>query len=133
MSVPWDDSVMPLRSWSSADLANVFPDPLGRMLSRHTPLEEVLRRALKHAGIVEGWQHVFASRAATTFQAGSLAGNSAGHGTQPIVPCRHGQGGVRNGVALLGLRAVGQDAVSAPAGARREAARMVVAAASRRA
>jgi hypothetical protein len=28
------------------------------MLSRHTPLEEVLRRALAHAGIVEGWEHV---------------------------------------------------------------------------
>jgi integrase len=36
----------------------VFPDADGRMLSRHTPLEEVLRRALKHAGIVEDWQHV---------------------------------------------------------------------------
>jgi len=35
----------------------VFPDPQGRMLSRHTPLEEV-RRALAHAGIVEGWEHV---------------------------------------------------------------------------
>ena len=41
---------------SASDL--VFPDPQGRMLSRHTPLEEVLRRALKHAGIVEGWEHV---------------------------------------------------------------------------
>jgi hypothetical protein len=30
----------------------------GQMLSRHTPLEEVLRRALAHAGIVEGWEHV---------------------------------------------------------------------------
>jgi hypothetical protein len=28
------------------------------MLSRHTPLEEVLRRALRHAGIIEGWEHV---------------------------------------------------------------------------
>jgi integrase len=27
-------------------------------LSRHTPLEEVLRRSLAHAGIVEGWEHV---------------------------------------------------------------------------
>ena len=41
---------------SPSDL--VFPDLEGRMLSRHTPLEEVLRRALGHAGIVEGWQHV---------------------------------------------------------------------------
>jgi integrase len=41
---------------SPSDL--VFPDAQGRMLSRHTPLEEVLRRALKHAGIVEGWEHV---------------------------------------------------------------------------
>jgi integrase len=36
----------------------VFPDPQGKMLSRHTPLEEVLRRALWHSGIVEGWEHV---------------------------------------------------------------------------
>ena len=36
----------------------LFPDPQGRMLSRHTPLEDVLRRALGHAGIVEGWEHV---------------------------------------------------------------------------
>ncbi len=43
-------------STSASDL--VFPDPQGRMLSRHTPLEEVLRRALKHAGVVEGWEHV---------------------------------------------------------------------------
>ncbi len=28
------------------------------MLSRYTPLEDVLRRALAHAGIVEGWKHV---------------------------------------------------------------------------
>jgi integrase len=41
---------------SPSDL--VFPDPRGKMLSRHTPLEEVLRRALAHAGIVEGWEHV---------------------------------------------------------------------------
>jgi integrase len=41
---------------SASDL--VFPDHQGGMLSRHTPLEEVLRRALKHAGIVEGWEHV---------------------------------------------------------------------------
>jgi integrase len=41
---------------SPSDL--VFPGPQGAMLSRHTPLEEVLRRALAHAGIVEGWQHV---------------------------------------------------------------------------
>jgi len=32
----------------------VFPDPSGRMLSRHTPLEDVLPRALWHSGIVEG-------------------------------------------------------------------------------
>ena len=38
--------------------ALVFPAVDGRMLSRHTPLEEVLRRALAHAGIVEGWEHV---------------------------------------------------------------------------
>jgi len=36
----------------------LFPDRQGKMLSRHTPLEEVLRRALAHAGIVEGWEHV---------------------------------------------------------------------------
>src|SRR5450631_2977587 len=41
---------------SPSDL--LFPDPQGRMLSRHTPLEDVLRRALAHAGIVEGWEHV---------------------------------------------------------------------------
>ena len=32
------------------------------MLSRHTPLEDVLRRALAHAGIVEGWEHVCRKR-----------------------------------------------------------------------
>jgi hypothetical protein len=36
----------------------VFPDHDGSMLSRHTPLEEVLRRALARAGIVEGYRHV---------------------------------------------------------------------------
>jgi integrase len=41
---------------SPSDL--LFPDPHGRMLSRHTPLEDVLRRAVAHAGIVEGWEHV---------------------------------------------------------------------------
>jgi integrase len=41
----------------------LFPDPQGRMLSRHTPLEDVLRRALAHAGIVEGWEHVCRKRA----------------------------------------------------------------------
>jgi integrase len=41
---------------SPSDL--LFPDLQGKMLSRHTPLEEVLRRALAHAGIVEGWEHV---------------------------------------------------------------------------
>ncbi len=41
---------------SPSDL--VFPDAQGEMLSRHTPLEEVLRRALAHAGIVQGWEHV---------------------------------------------------------------------------
>jgi integrase len=46
---------------SASDL--VFPDLQGRMLSRHTPLEEVLRRALKHAGIVEGWEHVCRKKA----------------------------------------------------------------------
>ena len=35
----------------------VFPDEGGAMLSRHAPLEEVLRRALKHAGLVEGYEH----------------------------------------------------------------------------
>ena len=48
-----------LRAALKASASNlVFPDADGRMLSRHTPLEEVLRRALKHAAIVEGWQHV---------------------------------------------------------------------------
>ncbi|RYF51186.1 MAG: site-specific integrase, partial [Cytophagaceae bacterium] len=36
----------------------VFPNEDGTMLSRHTPLEEVLRRALAHAGIVENYEHV---------------------------------------------------------------------------
>ena len=36
----------------------VFPGDDGTMLSRHTPLEEVLRRALAHAGIVENYEHV---------------------------------------------------------------------------
>jgi integrase len=46
----------------SSPTALVFPDLQGRMLSRHTPLEEVLRRALRHAGIVEGWRHVCRKR-----------------------------------------------------------------------
>ena len=36
----------------------VFPGPDGKMLSSHTPLEEVLRRAMKHAGLVLGYEHV---------------------------------------------------------------------------
>jgi integrase len=36
----------------------VFPAPDGTMLSSHTPLEEVLRRAMKHAGLVLGYEHV---------------------------------------------------------------------------
>ena len=41
---------------SRSDL--VFPAPDGSMLSRHTPLEDVLRRALIHAGFASGYQHV---------------------------------------------------------------------------
>jgi integrase len=36
----------------------VFPAPDGTMLSSHTPLEDVLRRAMKHAGLVLGYDHV---------------------------------------------------------------------------
>ena len=36
----------------------VFPDPKGEMLSQQTPLEDVLRRAMKHAGVVLGYEHV---------------------------------------------------------------------------
>ena len=36
----------------------VFPQEDGAMFSRHTPLEEVLRRALAHARIVEHYAHV---------------------------------------------------------------------------
>jgi integrase len=35
----------------------VFPDESGAMLSRHTPLEDVLRRALARAGVVEHFEH----------------------------------------------------------------------------
>ncbi len=35
----------------------VFPDAEGKMLSSHTPIEEVLRRAMKWANIVEGFEH----------------------------------------------------------------------------
>jgi hypothetical protein len=41
---------------SPSDL--VFFDTDGSMLSRHTPFEEVLRRALAHAGIVTAYVHV---------------------------------------------------------------------------
>ena len=41
---------------SPSDL--VFPHTDGSMLSRHTPLEEVLRRALAHAGVVTAYAHV---------------------------------------------------------------------------
>jgi integrase len=41
---------------SPSDL--VFPHTDGSMLSRHTPLEEVLRRALAHAGVVTAYIHV---------------------------------------------------------------------------
>ena len=44
----------------------LFPDPRVRMLSRHTPLEDVLRRALAHAGIVEVGSTSAASRLAVT-------------------------------------------------------------------
>jgi len=36
----------------------VFPGPEGKMLSSHTPLEEVLRRTMKRAGLVLGYEHV---------------------------------------------------------------------------
>jgi integrase len=36
----------------------VFPGPGGRMMTKNSPLEEVLRRALGRAGIVTGYEHV---------------------------------------------------------------------------
>ena len=59
-AIPVAAALLPyLRAAMSASASDlVFPDPQGRMLSRHTPLEDVLRRALKHAGIVEAWEHV---------------------------------------------------------------------------
>jgi len=41
---------------STSDL--VFPGPDGKMMSPNSPLEEVLRRALAHAGIVEHYVHI---------------------------------------------------------------------------
>jgi len=36
----------------------VFPNIDSSMLSQHTPLEDVLRRAMKNAGLVTGYRHV---------------------------------------------------------------------------
>jgi integrase len=59
-AIPIAGELVPyLRAAIAASPSNlVFPDPDGAMLSRHTPLEEVLRRALAHAGIVTGYIHV---------------------------------------------------------------------------
>jgi integrase len=43
----------------------VFPAPDGTMLSSHTPLEDVLRRAMRHAGIVLGYEHVCRKKGCT--------------------------------------------------------------------
>jgi integrase len=43
----------------------VFPAPDGTMFSQYTPLEEVLRRAMKHAGIVLGYEHVCRKKGCT--------------------------------------------------------------------
>jgi integrase len=51
--VPWLQAAM--RS-SPSDL--VFPGPDGNMMSPHTPLEDVLRRAMRRAGLVLGYVHV---------------------------------------------------------------------------
>ena len=37
--------------------ALVFPDENGKMLPKHTAMEEVLRRAMRRAGIVTGYVH----------------------------------------------------------------------------
>jgi len=36
----------------------VFPGPDGKMLSEHTPVGDMLRRALGRAGVVTGWRHL---------------------------------------------------------------------------
>jgi len=43
----------------------VFPGPDGKMLSSHTPLEDVLRRTMKHAGLVLGYEHVCRKKGCT--------------------------------------------------------------------
>jgi integrase len=43
----------------------VFPGPDGEMLSSHTPLEDVLRRSMKHAGLVLGYEHVCRKKGCT--------------------------------------------------------------------
>ncbi len=43
----------------------VFPADDGTMLSSHTPLEDVLRRAMKHAGLVLGYEHVCRKKGCT--------------------------------------------------------------------
>ena len=58
-AIPIAGELVPyLRAAIAASPSDVFPDADGSMLSRHTPLEEVLRRALAHAGIVTAYVHV---------------------------------------------------------------------------
>ena len=63
-AVPIADEAVPfLRQAIDGSLSSlVFPGPRGKMRSRYSPLEEVLRRALAHAEVVEGYQHVCRKR-----------------------------------------------------------------------
>ena len=62
--IPISTNLLPYlaESIAAAPGALVFPRPDGTILSHNSPFEEVLRRALAHAGIVEGYNHVCRSQ-----------------------------------------------------------------------
>jgi integrase len=59
-SIPIADDLLPfLRdAVDTSPSGLVFPKPDGSMFSQHAPFEDVLRRAMKHAGLVTGYEHV---------------------------------------------------------------------------
>jgi len=57
--VPINDELVPYlkKAITASPSELVFPNDDGTMLPKHTALEEVLRRAMRRAGLVTGWVH----------------------------------------------------------------------------
>ncbi len=58
-AVPINDELVPYlkKAITASPSELVFPNDDGTMLPKHTALEEVLRRAMRRAGLVTGWVH----------------------------------------------------------------------------